>query len=205
MYLSRIKLNTSIRNTIKLLSSPQVAHAVVETSFSDDDQTRKLWRLDYYQGRPCILLLSQNKPDLQDFIEQFGYPAEQKEIYDYQRVLDILHNGQRYRFRLCANPVHSVKQEDGRRGKIYPHVTVAQQETWLSSKSQKLGFTLGPFTVVQRSIKKFTRQHKYVTLSMVNYEGILEISDVSVFKGTLVQGIGRAKSYGCGLLTLARP
>ena len=39
---------------------------------------------------------------------------------------------------------------------------------------------------------------------MVTFEGILEISDEEVFKQTLVDGIGREKAYGCGLLTLAR-
>ena len=204
MYLSRIKLNINIRNTIKFISSPQVAHAVVEASFTDKDQSRKLWRLDYYRGHPYVLLVSQHKPDLGRFIEQFGYPGDRGEIREYQKVLDILKNGQQYKFRLCANPVYSVKQVEGERGKIVPHVTVGQQEEWLLSKSEGLGVTLVQFTVVQRGIKKFTRQHKYVTLSTAVYEGVLEIQEAELLKKTLINGIGRAKSYGCGLLTLAR-
>lgn len=204
MYLSRIKLNTTIRNTMKFLSSPQVAHATIEASFADDDQSRKLWRLDHYRGQAYILLLSQEKPVLDSFISQFGYTGDTGEIRDYQGVLNQLANKQVYRFRLCANPVHSLKQADGTRGKIAPHVTIAQQEEWLRRKSEKLGFTLGEFTVVQRDTKKFKRQHALVTISTATYEGILTITDAAVFKTTLTQGIGRAKSYGCGLLTLAR-
>ncbi len=204
MYLSRVKINTSIRNTIKFLSSPQVVHAAVESSFADSDQTRKLWRLDYYQGQPYLLLLSQNKPDFAGLIAQFGYADMPGEMRDYQKVLDILQNGQQYRFRLCANPVYSVKQGDGERGKVVPHITIDQQEAWLERKSERGGFTLNEFTIMQRGIKKFTRQHKYVTLSMATYEGVLKIKDVELFRTTLLQGIGRAKSYGCGLLTLAK-
>ena len=155
MYLSRVKLNTNIRNTIKFLSSSQVAHASVEASFSDDDKTRKLWRLDYYNGNLYVLLLSHNKPNLNGLIEQFGYAGDQGEIRDYQKVLDVLINGQQYHFRLCANPVYSIKQGDNKRGKVVPHVTISQQEKWLNERSEELGFTLIEFMIVQRNIKKF--------------------------------------------------
>jgi CRISPR system Cascade subunit CasE len=204
MYLSRIKLNTGIRATIKLLSSPQVVHATVEASFAEDNKTRKLWRLDYFQGHPYVIILSQNKPDLTQFATQFGYPECPGEIHDYQKVLEILKDGQRYRFRLCANPVHSVSQGEGKRGKVMAHVTITQQEEWLKSKSDKLGFTLKQFMVVQHDMKRFTRQHKYVTLGTATFEGILQIENVALFKDTLINGIGRGKAYGCGLLTLAR-
>ena len=204
MYLSRVKINISIRNTIKFLSSPQVVHAAVEASFADSDQTRKLWRIDYFRGQPYMLLLSHNEPDFVNFIKQFGYPDISGEVRDYKKVLDVLGEGQKYRFRLCANPAYSLKQENGQRGKVVPHMTVKQQEGWLHKKSERAGFTLDEFAIVQRGIKKFRRQCKYVTLSTVIYEGVLTIQEVEVFKKTLIQGIGRAKSYGCGLLTLAR-
>ena len=204
MYLSRIKINTTIRNTIKFLSSPQVIHASVEGCFADSDMTRKLWRLDYFQGQPCLLLLSQEKPDFTNLVAQFGFEGDCGETRNYQRVLDSLENGKKYRFRLCANPVYSLKDEAGKRGKVVPHVTVRQQEAWLEAKCAKSGFSLDEAALVQRELKKFTRQGKYVTLHTAVYEGILTVRQADVFKGTLVQGVGRAKSYGCGLLTLAR-
>jgi CRISPR system Cascade subunit CasE len=204
MYLSRIKLNTEERATIKLLSSPQVVHATIEAAFIETQKTRKLWRLDYFKGHPYVIILSQDKPNLTQFNTQFGYPDLPGEIRDYQKVLDILKEGQLYRFRLCANPVYSVSQGEGKRGKVMAHVTIAQQEEWLKSKSEKLGFGLEQFAVVQHAIKHFTRQHKYVTLSMATFEGVLQIKNVALFKNTLINGIGRAKAYGCGLLTLAR-
>lgn len=204
MYLSKIKLNTKKRNTVKFLGSLQVAHAAIEAAFADDDDTRKLWRLDYYQGQPCVLLLSINKPALSGFIEQFGDLSDPEEIRDYQKILDMIETGGVYRFRLCANPVHSIKQAAATRGKVLAHVTTAQQEEWLQNKSTQLGFSLLQAAVVQREIKRFKRQVKYVTISMATYEGILKIEDAEVFREILVKGIGRGKSYGCGLLTLAR-
>ncbi len=204
MYLSRVKINTSIRNTRKFLGSLQVIHASVESCFADHDTTRKLWRLDYFCGQPYLLVLSREKPDFTSLVEQYGYAGEDGEIRDYQRVLDCLEDGKRFRFRLCANPVHSIKDEGGKRGKVVPHVTICQQEEWLEQKCEKLGFSLDEFLVVQRELKRFTRQGKPITLHTAVYEGILTIRQAEIFRETLVQGIGRAKSYGCGLLTLAR-
>lgn len=204
MYLSRIKLNTQIRNTLKLFNSQQVAHAAIEGAFGENGSGRKLWRLDYYKGQPYILLLSPERPDLTSFIAQFGYADAPAEIKNYQKVLDAVENGDVYKFRLTANPVHSIKKEDKDRGKIYPHVTVAQQEEWLRLKSTKNGFKLHDFAVVYRERKRFRRQDRYVSISMATYEGVLEITDAEAFKKALTDGIGRAKSYGCGLLTLAR-
>lgn len=43
-----------------------------------------------------------------------------------------------------------------------------------------------------------------VTLAVAEYEGVLQITDLEAFKSMLVNGLGRGKAYGCGLLTLAR-
>lgn len=205
MQLSRVKINTTKKkNTIKFLSSPQVIHASVEGCFADADTTRKLWRLDYFRGQPCVLILSQEKPDFTNLIEQFGFDGDHGETRDYQRVLDGLRNDAKYRFRLCANPVYSLKDEAGKRGKVVPHVTVSQQEAWLEEKCVKSGFSLDETVIVQRELKRFTRQGKYVTLHTAVYEGRLTVCQAEAFRETLVRGIGRAKSYGCGLLTLAR-
>ena len=205
MFLSRIRINHKRRSTIKFMSSLQVMHATVESCFERSDTTRKLWRLDYFKGDPYILILSENKPDFTSLVAQYGYDGDCGESKDYQKVLDILAEGQQYRFRFCGNPVHSVAMQNSRgRGKVLPHVTVAQQEDWLRQKSDKAGFSLGAFSVIMRDVKKFSRQGKTVTLSTAVFEGVLKVTDAKLFREALISGIGRAKSYGCGLLTLAR-
>ena len=37
----------------------------------------------------------------------------------------------------------------------------------------------------------------------VTYEGVLTVVDAEIFKKALVNGIGREKAYGMGLLTVA--
>jgi len=199
------------------LASPQKLHATVESSFpsSSVKKVRNLWRIDRLGNALFLLVLSVEKPDFTHIVDQFGWPAaEQKwETKNYAPLLERIDAGQEWQFRLRANPVHSIKQtsdlqkqEHIERGKIYAHVTVQQQEQWLLDRAANNGFRLqeGSFRVVQQEVKKFQRQCNPVTLGIATFEGILEVEDVALFLRTLTCGIGRAKAYGCGLLTIAR-
>ena len=42
-----------------------------------------------------------------------------------------------------------------------------------------------------------------ITVASVLFDGILEVVDATLFRQALQTGIGRAKSYGQGLLSLA--
>ncbi|MDR2771456.1 MAG: type I-E CRISPR-associated protein Cas6/Cse3/CasE [Clostridiales Family XIII bacterium] len=59
------------------------------------------------------------------------------------------------------------------------------------------------FDVMQSKAGKFWRQGKIVTVEMAAFEGVLRITDAKMLADAMKNGIGRAKAYGCGLLTLA--
>ena len=42
-----------------------------------------------------------------------------------------------------------------------------------------------------------------VALRKVQFDGVLRITDVELFRKALVNGMGRGKAYGMGLMTLA--
>ncbi|NLB53937.1 MAG: type I-E CRISPR-associated protein Cas6/Cse3/CasE [Syntrophomonadaceae bacterium] len=216
MYLSRIELNTRRKNTMAALASPQKLHAAVECSFpsNTDNAFRNLWRIDQLGNTLYLLVLSGGKPDFTHIVEQFGWPgAEQKwETKKYDPLMESIEAGQKWQFRLRANPVHNVKndvssgEQPAKRGKVYAHVTAEQQKQWLFERAAKYGFVLNEdsFNVVQREVKKFKRQNNVVTLGIATFEGILEVKDAELFRRSLTDGIGRGKAYGCGLLTVAR-
>ena len=56
MYLSRIRLNESQRETIRAFSSPHILHGAIEQAFSGERQ-RNLWRIDYLNGDYYLLIL----------------------------------------------------------------------------------------------------------------------------------------------------
>jgi len=215
MYLSRVELNVYRRTTIGAIESPQIMHAAVMASFASDAlNERVMWRLDRIGAVTYLLVQSQKRPDFRHIIDQFGWPDSEQsyDTLEYDPFLDKLEPGQRWRFRLTANPTKSIKATDtSTRGKVVPHVTVDQQVQWLIDKTPERGFEIvasedGVFNldVVNREIKKFKRSDQNITLHLATFEGILEIKDDVQFKETITNGIGRAKGYGCGMLTIGR-
>ena len=59
--------------------------------------------------------------------------------------------------------------------------------------------------VVERANLRFRRRDRTVTVRTARFDGVLEVTDVDALRSTLVNGLGKAKAYGCGLLTLAQP
>lgn len=208
MYLSRIELNPQRRDTIKALASPQIIHAAVKSGFPtlDSGAERVLWRLDKIKHALYLLVLSPRKPDFTSTVEQFGWPASGQvwETKNYDVLLDIIESGQRWLFRLCANPTKSISGEKGQRGKV-SGLSPQEQLEWLVARMDKNGFTLtmDDFAITQRTQQKFRRANETITLSTATFEGRLTVNDAALFKKALVYGVGRAKAYGCGLLTVA--
>jgi CRISPR system Cascade subunit CasE len=210
MYLSRIELNSRRRDTLRALASPRILHAAVEAGFPrGSDSGRNLWRVDTLSGARYLLVLSRRKPDFTHIVEQYGWPESGQtwESNDYAAFLRDIAKEQVWRFCLCANPVRSVhSDEEEKRGKVCAHVTAEQQKRWLANRSGKNGFSLdGKFAVVERGMKQFDRKGERVTLETATFEGFLTVTDSALLCRALTDGIGRAKAYGCGLMTLARP
>jgi CRISPR system Cascade subunit CasE len=205
MFLSRIELDAQRRDTLRALSTPQVMHAAVESCFplSPQGNVRKLWRVDRLGSSLFLLVLSLEAPLFPDFAAQFCPPGVSGETKAYAPLLARVAKGQVWRFRLAANPTHREKR-DGDRGKVFGHVTVAYQKEWLSKKALSHGFAPdADFDVVRHERLRFRREGRFVTLDTATFEGALRVTDEDVFKDALLHGIGRAKAYGCGLLTIA--
>jgi CRISPR system Cascade subunit CasE len=210
MYLSRIELDTQNRGTMRALASPQVMHAAIENCFPDKPggPDRKLWRTDHLDGKLYLLLLSPQVPNFEGFAKQFCGEGWLRETKSYDGLLSRIQAGQRWRFRLRANPVHSIiedKTATGKRGKVMAHVTTQRQKEWLFKKAPVCGFALDEdgYKVVHSEQIRFKRNDKFVTLGVATFEGTLQVAQPELFAHKLTEGIGRAKAYGCGLLTIA--
>ena len=201
MYLSRIELDMSKAQTRRAVASPQVVHAIVEGCFNEEVKTRKLWRLDELRGKTYLMLLSETTPDFSELQKQLCAEGTEGEVKSYNAFLDNIAVGQKYHFKLCANPTYKPIVAEGV-SKVYAHVTVDQQLKWLKGKER--GFKLDTHNLSSTVTHKFSKkeQKPKVTIKASVFEGILEVTDKEAFIGVLTQGIGRAKAYGCGLLTV---
>ncbi|NNH72320.1 type I-E CRISPR-associated protein Cas6/Cse3/CasE [Nocardia uniformis] len=231
MYLSRVPLNPARRGSRRFLSSPHVLHGAVMKSFPPgvldhpDAEGRVLWRIDKTANDIHLYVVSPVEPDFTHVIEQVGWPTTGAwTTRKYGQLLDNLADGQRWHFRLTANPARSTfippEQrivDDGagtktQRGKV-AGLNQEEQLEWLRRKAIGAGFAVtaaGPahqreddVRIISRETLTFDRADRKVVLSVATFEGVLTITDPGLLRNALINGIGRAKGYGCGLLTLA--
>lgn len=222
-YFSRIRLNPTRRDTRRLVGSPQAMHAAVMGSHplgSSPDEGRVLWRLDRHANHDLELyVVSPSEPDFTGLVEQAGWPKVMAwDTTDYGLFLGRLGSGQRWAFRLTANPVRAVAVEGGR-GRVTPHLTVAQQEQWLIDHGSSWGFEVPnaepasfSVSVRERHTAGFSRatpgsggsERGRVAITRADFLGQLVVTDAKLLRRALTYGMGRAKAYGCGLMTLAR-
>ncbi|GAA1660103.1 type I-E CRISPR-associated protein Cas6/Cse3/CasE [Glycomyces endophyticus] len=222
MYLTRFRFNTARRGARDLLEGPQRIHAAVLHGFPDperlqDESGRVLWRVDQTSRHDALLYIaSPDAPDLTHLVEEAGWPARSADdgwdTRSYDKLLARLENGQLWAFRLTANPTrHQRVRQDGPRVWT-PLIDPGQQLQWLLDRSQARGFTIlsmengEPIVAIQESSwLYFTKLEgrRAVTLRSATFEGLLKVSDADALRRSLTFGIGRARAYGCGMLTLA--
>lgn len=136
-----------------------------------------------------------------------------------------LRSGQRLRFVMRANPVISARSPGAQRGKkvdavMHAKFKLAREERkafkegadaaldWLIARGSTLGAEFDrercSATGYNQVIIRKAGNSKPITFSEIDYEGVLTIADPARFTSALFTGVGKARSYGCGLL-LVRP
>jgi len=193
------------------------------------DGPRVLWRVDHNSPSQVLLyIVSPARPDLTHLVEQAGWPTIASggwESRPYTPFLTRLTAGTRWAFRLTANPVHHIRREDGEPTKRTAHITARHQAQWLLDRQESAGFRIvekpkhehrltdggDTYDLVvhnrrglsfRKTDRDSQRKHR-VTLTTVTFDGRLQVTDPDALRRTLTAGLGKAKAYGCGLMTLA--
>ncbi|MET9219041.1 type I-E CRISPR-associated protein Cas6/Cse3/CasE [Streptomyces sp. NPDC008079] len=230
MFMTRFRLNTARRDGRALLGSPHRMHAAVAMAFPelpvrDGSGPRVLWRVDRNSAAEVVLfVVSPTRPDLTHLVEQAGWPAASDtpgwQTYDYGAFLARLSVGSAWTFRLTANPVHSIRRTDDEQRKRTAHLTARHQKAWLLERQASSGFAVvekppetrlleygDELQLVLRDKRdlRFAKaaERRTVSLTSITYDGRLTVTDPDALRRTLTQGLGKAKAYGCGLMTLA--
>lgn len=114
MYLTQMPLNPQRRATRELVLSPQRMHAAVLAGFlpGAPERGRVLWRLDSDSRHELNLyVVSPEVPSFDVLAEQAGWSSTPVwRTTDYGRFLARLAVGQRWVFRLVANPIRNVRE-----------------------------------------------------------------------------------------------
>lgn len=215
MYLTRFEINPARRGAKKLLGSPQAMHAAILAGYPSEPRSpygRVLWRVDRSAERTMLYVAGPHEPDLTHLVEQAGWPTLARwQTRPYAALLDHLRKGDRWAFRLTANPTRSTRLGNAARSQRFGQVTAQQQIEWLTGRIGGWGARVpetksGPALIVRdRRTWEFNRRGGRVTITTATFDGELIVEDPELLKGALCRGVGPAKAYGCGLITLARP
>lgn len=204
MYLSRLTLNAS-RIALLWISNPYRVHQRLRMACQDDPHL--LFRIEENaQGRNQILVQTQNEPAWNKAFSEFpvlSHPPECK------LFLPKLNAGYSYRFRLLANPtVKKTIESDGKPKKARIGLLKEEaQQDWLERKIKTAGSKLLASRTwprgLQHSRRNPAKDETHQTHFAVLFEGILQVDDVSLLQSALETGLGSAKGFGFGLLSLA--
>ena len=112
MYLTRMELDMRRKKTMLAFANRRLFHGAVEAAF-EGERKRRLWRIDRLGNACYLLIVSEDKPNLQFAFEQFG-PYQKEPYWEtkfYDILLDRIENGSRWQFRLTANPTISSSKD----------------------------------------------------------------------------------------------
>jgi len=220
MFLHRIHLDPRCREARRDLADPYQLHSTLCRAFSKPDtkcpEGEFLWRLEPEtdsSGYPRILVQSRTIPDWTGIgVKGWLSMADPAVDLKDRLKLDLLKAGQRFRFRLRANPC--VTRNGKRQGLLW----LEEQEAWLARKGEQHGFSLpllACFELSETTQKRIDvrvsqeqmlrgSQHSGNPLRIysVLYDGHLTVSDTNKLRAALQNGIGHGKVMGLGLLSV---
>lgn len=229
MYLSRIPVNVMSRAFRRDYADVHDMHRTLLSAFPEApagvaarQYAGVLWRLDG-DGRDRVLLVqSARHPDWTRL--PAGYASGRVQVKSLRPALAAVAPGRRLAFRLVANPTRSTPPvgEPGKRGRgtRRPLHRPEEQVAWLIRQGERLGFAvpsasdgepdvaaspLPPLVGRKADERRGGRSgdRLKITVQPVCFDGRLIVTDPDAFGSALREGIGRAKAYGCGLLSLA--
>jgi CRISPR system Cascade subunit CasE len=203
MYLTQLLLDPRCRRVRADLADPYELHRTLLRAFPDAEDGgpgRVLYRVEPPRGEPrfAVLVQSDVTPDWSRLEVPSGYLLCPPATKPFAPSFAL---GQRLCFRLRANP--TVKRD----GKRRPLLDEAQQRAWLDRKAAEAGFRV---VRAEASPEGASCGHKpagadtlTLTLHAVRFDGLLAVTDTGRLQQALQAGIGSAKGFGFGLLSLA--
>ena len=220
MFLNRIHLDPRCRDARRDLADPYQLHSTLCRAFIMPSvkcaESEFLWRLEPERdstGCPTILVQSRTIPDwagiaVKGWLAKVDSPIDLKD----RLRLDSLEAGQRFRFRLRANPCVT------RNGKRLGLLLLEEQEAWVDRKGMHHGFALPQFASFDLSgsspkrvdvrisqeqmLRGNQRTGNDLRIFSVLYDGNLTVTEPDKFTDTLQTGIGHGKVMGLGLLSV---
>ena len=202
MYFSQCVLNS-----VKPVN-PYMLHKKIWNLFPDkaDEKRSFLFRVENLGQKGVQHILLQSSYEPQPANGELVLLNKPKKVQ-----FDGITNGANYRFLLRANPTKKIKDSGGKttnQGKVrVPIIDEDEIIAWLSRQFEGLA-EIKAVTLAQQDLLYFRKdkgnQNHVGKIQTVTYSGILTVVESESLVNKMKDGIGPAKAFGCGLLTLAK-
>lgn len=200
MYLSQLMLNERQPQVHRDLGNAHKFHQRLMHGFPDQptDTPRSDWHILYRQEPDSYQVLVQSAIEPDWSCLPSGYIQDDPQVKPFNLAPVV---GQRLRFRLKANP----SKRDNQTRKTVGIYGREDQLAWLARKGERHGFDLLAVDVIPAPNVFGTKKGVKgpIRLHTVLFQGVLQVQDPAALVAAVQQGIGRGRSYGCGLLSLA--
>lgn len=226
-YLSRVSIDPSRVN------AAQLAKDVCVNAYREHQHLWRLFDVDADAERDFLFCREQPASGFPRFYLLSGrQPLHANNVWkietkDYQPAI---RSGQQLAFSLRVNPIITRRDAEGRQCRHdvvmdlkhrtgFKKMSVSERpllntlvqqagQEWLQKRAERHGFSFVPGQVLvegyqqHRATKKGGQ--KPIRYSTLDFTGLLTVTDTVLFQQSLMQGIGPAKAFGCGLLMVRR-
>ncbi|WP_327713734.1 type I-E CRISPR-associated protein Cas6/Cse3/CasE (plasmid) [Streptomyces sp. NBC_00464] len=205
--LARIRLNPHHRAVQRDIHDADQMHKTLMRMVPDHlgdharQQTGLLYRLDTDDDGHTLLVQAAHPLNTAGLPHGYGN-ADTRELAP---MFQALHDGLGVRYRIVVNPIKRERlslDRKNERGRTLP-LSGPDADQWWQRRATASGLqlhTLTPHTIAparSRTAKPGMRH------SLIRYDGTATITDTHALTNAVLTGIGRGKSYGAGLLSLA--
>ncbi len=218
MYLSKLTVDPHHVQAQTDLAAPYELHRTLAHAFVDAESDRHrarhgvLFRVEEAtrEGVP-VLVQSATRPDWRRLPAGYLRRADGPKAFEPH-----FREGQQLRFRLVANPVRRVRPEGKKHPQrlalVHPHPKegiAAGYVDWLHRQAAEMGATVAdvldaPFRLSPRrrlGAGEIAKAH--IPHFGVRFDGLLSVTDPARLLAAVQRGVGPAKAFGFGLLSLA--
>lgn len=205
MYLSKLILNERDRKVRLDLSNAHDLHRTIMQAFPDEqrEKPRADWNVLFRQEPDTNVILVQStfaaEPDWSQLPAGYLNDYHSK---PFMLQAEQLRPDQIFQFRLKANPSKRNKET----GKIMGLFYELDQMAWLGRQAERRGFLVQGVDIIPTPnvFGRKAKKNPPIKIFTALYQGILKVKDPILFLETIRQGVGRGRSYGCGLLSIAK-
>jgi len=200
MYLSKVLVKgPACRN-------PYEIHRALWKVFPEDADAKRdfLFRVDQSDyAHAEILMQSDRRPEI---------PSDKVRILACKAYRPVFGPGHRLRFLLVANPIKMINDESERknaRGETkkcrVPLLHEDEQRAWIERKLGNVAL-IEALTIDPGSPIRFrkSKEDRVGRIQPVLFKGTLKVQIPEAMTALVKAGIGPAKAFGCGLISLAR-